>query len=255
MKTLFSIIFILFMSQLTQSFAYDSIFNTDKVNTMIKDTYVIETTVTFNYIFSNGDVGKIEEEIVQGIGFYIGDGYYLALTHATIIEEELLFTIMGEKYTIDRKISKGVFKINNKEIQLIGRYDDISLFRDKNVDKKSSFKFGDTNLLTLGTKCFMIGNPAMEGIKIKNGIISQIDMSEQIEESIDKRNSFIITNITIPGDSGAPLLAQNGEDYYLIGVVYARIQGEMGVVFDINYIKVVLKILTHDYYFEPNKGK
>ncbi len=190
-----------------------------------------------------------ERWITHATSFHIGNGYILALTHATKHPGHFIININNKNLLkIDLIIGEYSFFINDKPIELIGRFEDISIFKTNHTN--IVIPFGDSDKLELGTEIIIIGNSLMNGINIKRGIVSILDLSDGYKLDKEKPNdnykeSFIIDSSTIPGDSGSPVVALKNNQYYLVGVVYASFDKtrSIGMCFDINYIKQVIKRL------------
>jgi serine protease Do len=92
-------------------------------------------------------------------------------------------------------------------------------------------KLGDSSKLIPGQWAIAIGNPLGLSNTVTAGIISATDRSSSQVGAADKRVNFIQTDAAIkPGNSGGPLLNQQGE---VIGVNTAIIDGAQGLGFAI----------------------
>lgn len=179
--------------------------------------------------------------------FHIGDGYIIALTHATLHPGYISIKITDSRsIKLTVVVSDYSFSINNKPIKLIGRYEDISLFKSNHTNYV--IPVGNSDELEIGTELVVIGNSFLKGINIKKGIVSILDLSDKYkilgsQSENEYKYSFLIDCPIVPGDSGSPVLALKNNKYFLVGVVYAS-SGEyrnIGICFDSNYIKKVVK--------------
>ena len=232
------------------AFSFENAFKfPDKIQNVIDDTYMIKTNIYYSYMETEGT------EEMKAIALYLGDGYFLALTHCTehvgYIEFKYGYASMYQVIDID----KYEFFINDEQVQLVGRYDDISLFKS-NLTHESSIKFGNSDLLKVGDKTITIGNSLMFGINVKEGMVSNLGYNYDVsldtsDSSFNPRISFLISDPINKGDSGSALLAEKDNQYYLVGINHGYIiYGEnMGCAFRSNYVKAVLKIITQDINF------
>lgn len=182
---------------------------------------------------------------VKGTSFPIGKGYQLALTHATVVEMDYAFNSAFGVFNLQRQVKDISYFINGKEIYLIGRVGDISLFR-KTWKSTCPFKLGCNPIV--GTKVMVIGNSMLNGNNIKLGIVSALDLGRYSGEDVDMQNSFVHTVPTNGGDSGSPILAKNQIGIYeVVGIVNAGILNAQGYnsAIKINYIKGVVKKLMN----------
>lgn len=104
-----------------------------------------------------------------GICWPIGEGYIIALTHATKIKPVKLVRTPFGMLSITRKVIEEKFYIGKKELKLIGRVDDISIFYHKDYQKAIPAKWGDSNTVSLGDKILIVGSSYHIGYNVKDG--------------------------------------------------------------------------------------
>jgi len=110
------------------------------------------------------------------------------------------------------------------------RLTDIAVVKVQGDKDLPIVKLGTSQNLRPGEWAIAIGNPLGLDNTVTAGIISALGRSSN-QVGIDKRVSFIQTDAAInPGNSGRPLLNQQGE---VIGVNTAIIQGAQGLGFSI----------------------
>lgn len=207
---------LLFIFVITSCNYYKSDFNLIKVQSRINEISIITTEAEIKR-YNDKDWVDIE---IRGTSFSIGDGYQLALVHATIIKEDYLIqTPFGAHIPDHRKVRNQKHYIDDKEIELIGMIDDIVLFK-KPWASLYPYKIGQDPMI--GDNLLMIGNSMLNGVNIKIGLVSLMSMGRYTIESDDFKYCFVHTVPTNGGDSGSPLLAMNRNfEYEVVGIVNA----------------------------------
>lgn len=165
--------------------------------------------------------------MAKGTSFPIGDGYQLALTHAT----------NGPAFA--------KYFIKDREIELVGIIGDISLFK-KSWKADYPFTLGEDPIV--GTELVMLGNSMLNVRNTKLGIVSALGIGKYGKEDIDFKNSFLHTIPTNPGDSGSPALARNLQgEYEVVGIVNAGIMQAQGynMAIKVSYMKEVIDAILN----------
>jgi hypothetical protein len=157
----------------------------------------------------------------RGYGIVINNKY---ITMAHIINTDKFDTSKKETFIRGQKLEKIIVDWEN----------DVAVF---NVPKSLNLKNYPCEIKTnidLGEKVYLIGNPFLDGINIRNGRI--IDLDELNRELECTKGCFGVDIVTISGDSGMPLV---NSDFKLLGLVQSTING-LGYI---NKIEHYLKYL------------
>lgn len=157
----------------------------------------------------------------RGYGIVINNKY---ITMAHIINTDKFDTSKKETFIKGQKLEKIIVDWEN----------DVAVF---NVPKSLNLKNYPCEIKTnidLGEKVYLIGNPFLDGINIRNGRI--IDLDELNRELECTKGCFGVDIVTISGDSGMPLV---NSDFKLLGLVQSTING-LGYI---NKIEHYLKYL------------
>jgi len=187
--------------------------------------------------------GKIDKATQDAIAIPIGNGYVIALSHATRIETSRIVRTPFGIITTTRVVLKTNWFIGDKEVELVGRKDDISLFRIKlpgDVTEVFPYEFGDSDRIRVGDKIVVMGYPFGLVVCVKQGVIGLPQFADE-----EQKHQILVNALINPGDSGSPLLTIQDGTLKMIGIVCA-IYGKdgLGVAFPINYIKDCIKEIT-----------
>lgn len=189
---------------------------------------IIHTTTTFSI-----DDGLIIDTM-KAVSFSIGDGYSIALSHATKVD--IPQVVIDEGTT---EVVSTTFVIAGQKVELVGRQDDLSLFKKPYINDNHT-TFYNSDLLTLGSDLIMIGNSLMKGENIKTGILSSFNTKslQYLNEAVLKHTVLVTVPIN-PGDSGSPVLTMDRSGRYKVaGIACARLPGlsAMGFMLPSNYV-------------------
>ena len=177
------------------------------------------------------------------IGFSIGNGYIVALSHATVMLEYVNIRSMFGIISTPRPVKDIKYFANGEVIELIGRHEDISVFY--NPAFKNALPFADSDKVKVGTNVYTIGFSFSKMFNFKNGVISAVNIPPKAYDSYLEK-CFLTTCPANPGDSGSPLIAINNEgNPEVIGIICAVVNGRgMSFAFKSNYVKeAIAKIL------------
>lgn len=176
----------------------------------------------------------------KAIGFSIGNGYIVALSHATDLKK--MFTMVNYE--------KATHSVGDDKLELVGRYEDISLF--KSDITRHSIPFGDSDQLKYGTYIVIIGYSRTLMINIKDGIVSipviknEFDKFSQTENVM--KNTIMVTAPMNPGDSGSPVIAFREGRPEIVGIaamILVRHQG-MNLILKSNYVQEAISKILED---------
>lgn len=198
-----------------------------------------------------GEIKNAEQLATKNaIAIPIGDGFVVALTHATKIPSEIIIETPEGLLSEQIEIISTKFFIGEEEIQLVGRKSDISLFKSK-TKKKFPFSFGDSDELCVGDKAAVVGFSFVRSINAKDGIISHMKIGDEYGND-DYGNPireicFMLTAPLNPGDSGSPVVAQRNGTLELVGIACAALQDRgMSFALKINYVKEMIEAIKKE---------
>ena len=167
----------------------------------------------------------------KSIGFSIGDGYIVALSHANDLKK----MFPGAIYT------KATHFVRDDKLELIGRHEDISLFKSEMV--RHSIPFGDSDQLKYGTYVVIVGFSRTRMINIKDGIVSIPVIKDEFDAFTSTKdfmkNTIMVTAPMNPGDSGSPVIAFRDDKPEVVGIaalMAIRRQG-MNFMLKSNYVQ------------------
>ncbi len=166
---------------------------------------------------------KIDEYFSIGTAFAISSDNFISAAHVVDLDANTLFE---DLYIRDK--NGNVFEID--QIIKYSNYRDFVLFKTKT---KTSSKYLKTNTnYQLNTQVFAVGNPFGEGIVIRDGLLTSLT-----KEGVSGEWNWIrFSAAASPGNSGGPLLNENGE---VIGIVLRKSQDE-----NLNYALPILEVFN-----------
>ena len=183
------------------------------------------------------------EEETDGYGIIV-NGYYITCAHISDFSKTYVRSVFGIM-KVSREVLETHSKINGHKLEsLVSDIEnDIAIFsivpglpgepKLKNFDAEPS-----TNR-QLGDEIYVIGNPALTGMNVRKGTISDLNTYKPYkseEESICK-NCFGIDKGLIGGDSGTPVVNKDGK---LIGINAVGFANALGYVKKIEeYLKYI----------------
>jgi len=201
--------------------------NLNSMDTQLTD---LKSDSDFSEIIQNSmkSVVTVKTGISQGSGFFIVEGGYL-ITNNHVISGADTMSIRIETY--DGKI----YSFSDNTLSKVGSDGpmDIILFKIEN-NSYPSLPFGDSDKIKIGQKVIAIGNPLGLEFSVTQGIVSATD------KQIYSRGEYLQTDTPLnPGNSGGPLINQNGE---VIGINNYKIfltEG-LGFALESNQIKEIV---------------
>ena len=153
---------------------------------------------------------KVDEYYSIGTAFAISENTYLTASHVVNLDKKMLFENV---YIRDRNG-------NVNEIDQILKYSNFRDFVIFTVKNKTNSKFLKINTdYNLNTTVFAVGNALGEGIVIRDGLLTSLTKESENGEWDWIRFSAAAS----PGNSGGPLLNENGE---VIGLILRKSQDE-----------------------------
>jgi len=176
--------------------------------------------------------------------WHIGGGYIITCAHCTYFPTIPKRTVWG---TISAPVKTYNYRysVDGNPVDLIGTSDDTALLFAPDLISEYSISWYDSDKLRLADEIILVGNSAMQGINIKFGNVSILEVKKPIL-GLSKRtakNSFVMTNPTNGGDSGGPIFVIRDNKLLVTGMCYAsafRLQG-YNMAFKSNYIIDVVK--------------
>jgi len=191
-----------------------------------------------------------EEVEMNGTAIAIREDLVLALTHVCTLPRKIAMPSPFGMIEIDKDVEYEKNYINGKEVELVKRVDDVSLFKAEKLTP-IGFELGDSDSLEIGTKVFMVGWSGLKERNFKQGIVSVLDLTCEEWDSKEfglGKDMFMHTAPTNPGDSGSPLFARKGNKYEIVGIINAKYFGYdgMGFAIRINFIKNLINDIRED---------
>ena len=179
---------------------------------------------------------KIKPVIQKAIAIPIGNNLVVALSHATTTKPFIKMRSPFGWIEVHRKIISEKWFIGETEISLIGRKDDISLFR-ADIPQKFPYKFGNSDKARTGDKLLIIGYPFNIAITVKQGTIASL---HYVNTKLENKHAFLIDAAVNFGDSGSPVMVYQNNIFKIIGIVYGvygQHNSTIGLAFPINYVQ------------------
>jgi hypothetical protein len=205
--------------------------NSLNITELNKNKAAVDTIYTTTIVSIDG---RYIIDTMRATSFSIGDGYSVALSHATMLK--IPRAVIDEGTT---KVISTTFIIAGQEVELVGRQDDLSLFKKSYVND-NYITFYNSDLLTLGSDLIVIGNSLMKGINIKTGILSSFDTSAFYYIDAEVLESTVLITAPInPGDSGSMVLTMDRLGRYKVtGIACARLPNlsAMNFMLPSNYV-------------------
>lgn len=225
---------------------YTPHFNLDATQEMRRNVVIINE---IGELATSGEA-KFEKK-TRAIGFRLNDGYIVALSHATDMAAAYMTPFKSVNYSVSTSPSVDCpfntdsyfFEaVDEKPITLVGRYEDISLFKASWEDDSPVIPLGNSDKLDNGTHVIMVGFSSAEAINIKDGVVSRKTVGEDYRVPMLK-NTIMITTPMNPGDSGSPVIAFRNGQAEIVGIAamtFPARQG-FGFAFKSNYVKDVIE--------------
>ncbi len=218
--------------------------NTPKVQSAIKGLAEIQTRAKYKYKTDDSEVMEYEQ---TAIAIPLHDNYILALSHATFVDSVPVPTPFGTFNVPVDFVEQPSYWIKNKvwdeqgvdsydQIELVGRFEDISLFRSVEEDIKAfPFMFGDSDTLLPGKPVLSVGFSFTELINLKDGIVSNVDVGDAYGGDVE--DTFLFSASVNPGDSGSPVLGYDDNQLVIYGITQSLIQdGGLAFALKSNYV-------------------
>lgn len=152
-----------------------------------------------------------------GSGFYISSDGYL-ITNAHVVSDQ-----SARLYVVD---SNG----NQLSASLVCMDEsyDIAVLKATTLAPQSYLYFADSNdteNIYTGDTVYFIGNPSNLGLIVSKAMVSSMDVALSGTNGDYSFNSILLDGSVNHGNSGGALINANGA---VVGVIYARMEGESG---------------------------
>ena len=186
------------------------------------------------------DTNEYGERKTKGCGVIV-DQHYITMQHivnaGSKLQRQTPFGLMEEPLTVKSQKTY----IQGKELEEIfigSNKDDVAVYKLPKDLNLPDFPAKPSSILNLGDKIYIIGNPGLTGINVREDYISDLDgtTGENFEE-LNKTtiDCFGIGKIVISGDSGTPVVNSNFE---LLGLCKYQFGKGLGYVQKIDcYLK------------------
>ena len=194
----------------------------------IINSYEILVTNTKYRLTKEGEIKKAQR---CGIGIAVND-YIISLNHIVSMDSIVFNTPFGlvaqeifkekEETTLDDIVLKEVIKDREQDIAVFKLYDEY-------IGDKFPFALGDSDKIQYGQEVLLIGNPQLQGINVREGIVS----------SKVRGNGFYVSANITHGDSGSALIDRH--TFELLGLNAQRHYDNVALIRPINLFKKYLK--------------
>ena len=168
-------------------------------------------------------VVTVKTNAAQGTGFIIDSNGYV-VTNAHVLADSNGYLAQGIQIITDSQ--------NTISATFIGYDANLDLALIKVPGTYTPLKLGDSNSVQVGDKVIAIGNPLGLQFSVSEGIVSAVN-----RQGSNGVKAYIQTDASLnPGNSGGPLINQNGE---VVGMNNFKISGgeNLGFALESNYIK------------------
>ena len=189
-------------------------------------------------------IDKVIKKTQRSTSWHIGGGYLVTAAHCVVFDKTPVRTPMGTIQYVPIKTFDYLYTRNDHKIELIGAIDDTALLYDNLLIGTPSIVWGDSSKARVGTELILVGNSMMNGVNIKTGIISIIEIPKPLFGLHERtaKASFVMTTPTNGGDSGGPIFAISNGKHYVIGMCYAGSNKQgYNIAFKSNYIRMVIE--------------
>jgi len=245
-------IFSIVLSILIVSCIYPKKWNINTLKPAIEEMLIITTVGEVAYDIPNDGQTEIPTISIniEAAAIPLKDNYILALTHCTELPKELpTFFFMVPVKVIKPAEFSIIVGGESVALKLIGRFEDISLFKSPVDIKPYPVEFSSTFDYEPGTEVLSIGFSFALVKNIKDGVISHLNPNDVIEYT---EYTFMHSIPTNSGDSGTPILVQDiFGDYKIIGIIQSGFHGVEGIGFALrsDYIVKVIELIKFIYGF------
>jgi len=214
----------------------------DNLEKIIDSVLIVE----INKVYTNGHTSNIKALCTN-----IGNGFGVILSHTFLLSDNSYMRTPYGLLMYKPELHSKEILFNEKEVELIGSYQDISVIKLPDYQKDIVIDFGDSNELKNGTKLISIGFSSNIRKNIKNGIVSFPNCGKEFFGSLREvnkewyiNNTFLSTLPCNGGDSGGIVISKNKcGKFEIVGLVcsmYGRLNG-MTFSLKSNYVKYVIK--------------
>jgi hypothetical protein len=200
-------------------------------NEIEKSTYEILTTI----VLSDPANNTVFEYSIECRGLAIDENHILTVGHSTATLDDYddgLENGMKNSYII---LDSGRDYYQNTSFlppRLVKKLEEV--FRDDKLDmvifrvpkevlpenvklRPFPYRYGNSSELDIGHRVYVVGNPCLMGINVRDGIVSMTEVP--VLEGYKGNDGDIITSIPlVPGDSGMPVIALRDGEYEFVGL-------------------------------------
>jgi len=239
MKKIFLMSSVFLLVLFVGCFQYRSFHDFNSVTSAIEGVYQME--VSFEYQPLNSDEWR--SAVNKGVVISLGNGYVLGLTHVFSTTTVVTSSPWGT-YKANVTPRNSVYGIDNKELDFVGEYEDIPLFKavkdDDFIDPYPA-QWSDSDTLQEGDRVVLPGFPWMLDRNFREGIVS--DVHPLGYPGTDNTNLFTFSINAIRGDSGSPVLVYRWGKLKIAGL--AQKTTNMGVSFALksNYVLKAIEMI------------
>ena len=224
----------------------------EAIKEVIESSNYLNHTVT-TYKVEGDESDEIREDIREGYGVVLPNGYYITANHVVFMDRIETPTPIGvylipfkekvEEKTFLQNPRMGVFDELERIVSSVES--DVAVFRiPENVRQDYTplpLELGNSDNLFLGQEVYVVGNSFLWGFAVKKGIVSRLNGTPnlQYDLGVDPETVFMLDAGINPGDSGTVLI---GEDMKVYGINSGTaMPSVMGWAIKINEFKPYLK--------------
>ena len=199
----------------------------DSIQRIIESLIIVDSNNTYK---KKGET-EVKELKAVGMGVVVGDNI-ITVDHVVSMYVNFVNTPFGV-FAQEIDVLKRETKLDDIVLKEVVRdkEKDVAVFKtpDEYIGASYPFKLGDSDKVQYGQEILLIGNPALHGINVREGIIS----------SKVKDDRLVISANIVPGDSGTAIVDRH--TFELLGLSAQRWYDMIAVARPINLFKPYLK--------------
>jgi len=258
MKRLFAIllVFLLGCAILPNSVRFDNQYDYGTSMVVHHDIVGLKSSIaTFETVthFVNEEDPKIKSEHKMiGTGVVIKGKYILTVEHVVGQDGYYIRGPFGKMklpgWTLEKRVVTLLAHGERVPLKVLyrNREIDLALMELPKGVTATSFpgKIGDSDDLKVGNFVYLVGNPSVAGINVRQGIVSALQAPSNVSDmNMIAENTFMISTGLVAGDSGTPVVAIRDGKYEIVGLaqgVYYS-SNKLGWAIRINIAKEEMK--------------
>ena len=258
MKRLFAILLVFLMgcAMLPNSVRFDNQYDYGTSMVVHHDLASLKSSIaTFETVthFVNEEDPKIKSEHKMiGMGTVVNGKYILTVEHVVGVDGYYLRGPFGRMkmpgWTVEKRVTTLLAHGERVPLKVLYRNKklDLALMELPEGITATSFpgKLGDSDDLYVGNFIYLVGNPALGGLNVRQGIVSALQAPAGVSEvNSVAEHTFMISNGLVSGDSGTPVVAIRDGKYEIVGLAQGVFysSNKLGWAIRINLAKEEMK--------------